>query len=194
MRYFIDTEFREIPGRIDLISIGIVSSDGREYYAINRDMDVDAIWDDSWFKQNVIPSIYQDLGLHSNIYGIEEKEYWNRFNFGLREKGKTMSQIKEELLDFLQDPDEFWAYYVNCDWVVFCWIFGRMVDLPKGFPKYCRDLKQVMDHIDWDKEDTQRYCPKSGLHHNALTNAQWNAKLYRAIKQYYGSRGFTFEL
>ena len=31
MKYFIDTEFREEPGTIDLISIGIVSKDNREY-------------------------------------------------------------------------------------------------------------------------------------------------------------------
>src|SRR5690349_17532726 len=33
MRYFLDTEFIERPGTIDLISIGIVSEDRREFYA-----------------------------------------------------------------------------------------------------------------------------------------------------------------
>jgi hypothetical protein len=33
----------------------------------------------------------------------------------------------------------------NCDydWVVLCQLFGRMVDLPVGWPKYCLDLKQM---------------------------------------------------
>jgi len=31
------------------------------------------------------------------------------------------------------------------DWVLFCSLFGRMIDLPKGFPMYCIDLKQTLD-------------------------------------------------
>ena len=34
MRYFYDTEFLEDGETIDLISIGIVAEDGREYYAV----------------------------------------------------------------------------------------------------------------------------------------------------------------
>jgi hypothetical protein len=40
---------------------------------------------------------------------------------------------------------EFYAYYADYDWVVFCSLFGRMIDLPPGFPMYCRDLKQLLD-------------------------------------------------
>lgn len=40
---------------------------------------------------------------------------------------------------------EFYAYYADYDWVVFCSLFGRMIDLPDGFPMYCRDLKQMID-------------------------------------------------
>ena len=43
------------------------------------------------------------------------------------------------------DKPEFYAYYADYDWVVFCWLFGRMVDLPEGFPMYCIDLKQELD-------------------------------------------------
>lgn len=37
MRYFFDTEFHEDGQTIDLISIGIVAEDGREFYAVSRD-------------------------------------------------------------------------------------------------------------------------------------------------------------
>ena len=40
---------------------------------------------------------------------------------------------------------EFYAYYAAYDWVAFCWIFGKMLELPRSFPKYCRDLKQILD-------------------------------------------------
>jgi len=42
------------------------------------------------------------------------------------------------------NPD-FYGYYADYDWVLFCSLFGDMSKLPKGFPMYCRDLKQMLD-------------------------------------------------
>jgi hypothetical protein len=39
----------------------------------------------------------------------------------------------------------FYGYYCDYDWVTFSWIFGKMIDLPNGFPMYCIDLKQILD-------------------------------------------------
>ena len=39
MRFFYDTEFIEDGDTIELISIGIVGDDGREYYAVSTDFD-----------------------------------------------------------------------------------------------------------------------------------------------------------
>ena len=39
MRYFYDTEFIEDGNTIELVSIGIVAEDGREYYAVSTDFD-----------------------------------------------------------------------------------------------------------------------------------------------------------
>ena len=53
MNYFLDTEFLEgtqktLFGKskptIDLISIGIVAEDGREYYAISKDFNLKEAW------------------------------------------------------------------------------------------------------------------------------------------------------
>ncbi|TWH05595.1 uncharacterized protein DUF5051, partial [Rhodococcus rhodochrous J45] len=55
MKYFYDTEFLENGSTIDLISIGIVAEDGREYYAVNSDMDHDRIAHDEWLCKNVVP-------------------------------------------------------------------------------------------------------------------------------------------
>lgn len=41
MKYFLDTEFIETVGHIELISIGIVSEDGRELYMANHDANLD---------------------------------------------------------------------------------------------------------------------------------------------------------
>lgn len=66
----------------------------------------------------------------------------------------------------------------NCsyDWVAFCQLFGRMMDLPKGFPMWCRDLKQLSE----DKGSPRHPEQKSG-EHNALEDARWNARLYEFL-------------
>lgn len=177
MKYFLDTEFIEgfhkpLFGKrrhfIDLISIGIVAEDGREYYAISNEVDVDLIWnmEDDFVLNNVVKPMF-------NQY---IKDDWGRYkylpgycgldgNFTLRNikrffknKGKSNKQIATDIRYFIFDKQiqfvnkkpvfnnpEFYAYYADYDWVLFCSLFGRMIDLPLGFPMYCRDLKQMLD-------------------------------------------------
>lgn len=163
MKYFIDTEFIEgfhkpLFGKkrhfIDLISIGIVAEDGREYYAISKEYNYkDA---DDWVKENVIIPIYKQ-----EISGDRR----NHIDAGHFHKcipnGKSNKQIAEEIFQFctddtltiekakyynvVKDNIEFYGYYADYDWVLFCSLFGRMIDLPNGFPMYCKDLKQMLD-------------------------------------------------
>ena len=68
---------------------------------------------------------------------------------------------------------EVWAYYADYDWVVFCQVFGTMMDLPEGFPMYCRDIKQECDRLGNPK------LPEHGKgEHNALADARWNKLAY----------------
>jgi 3' exoribonuclease, RNase T-like len=145
MRYFIDTEFIESgPGRpIYLLSIGIVAEDGREFYAVNGEAPLDEACD--WVWQNVIPHINQ------------------------RRDGVRLSSIRSGILDFIGDDlsPEFWAYFADYDWVVFCQVFGRMVDLPAHWPKFCMDIKQ------WSVQlGGIRFEKQAGQEHNALDDAR----------------------
>ena len=146
MKYFIDTEFKEKPNTIDLISIGIVSEDGNEYYAICRDFlpKLKQIWKDEWIRKNVLLPIYmENINIDLNV-GINFSEA--NFNSLIHGVSKPSGQIRREIVDFIDDDKpEFYGYYADYDWVVFCWIFGRMIDLPQKFPMYCRDLKQIYD-------------------------------------------------
>jgi len=55
MKYFIDTEFIERPGSIQLISLGIVSEKGESFYAENTNFDErDA---NDWVKTNVLSKL-----------------------------------------------------------------------------------------------------------------------------------------
>ena len=195
MKYFIDTEFKEKPNTIDLISIGIVCEDGREYYALNKECNLKEIWKDEWLRKNVLLPIYieyvhGDMRNHISFSRYSIKGIFNGF-------GKTKKEIAIDITNFCQIqstnphpqsnykmPDNdihFYGYYADYDWVVFCWIFGRMIDLPKGFPMYCKDLKQMMDDKGLDKNWKLKNCPDPEGEHNALEDAKWNLKLYNAI-------------
>lgn len=201
MKYFIDTEFHEhkkptrllgIPisriWTIDLISIGIVSEDGREYYAINRDLNLKHAKRDKWLRENVInklPDKHSLMPPHGSPRLWQESMRW-----------LPMKQIREDIIEFcggkyefteygcdlfFDDKPEFYGYYADYDWVVFCWIFGKMMDLPKGFPMYCKDLKQMMDEKGLTKEWKQKNCPDPEGEHDALEDARWNKQLYNNL-------------
>ena len=152
MKYFIDTEFIEDGKMIDLISIGIVDEQGREFYCIRNGFDGSKA--NQWVTDNVL----NKLDMNSPRF--------------------TTPEIVDRLFVFLagdKEP-EFWGYYADYDWVVFCQLFGPMMDLPKGFPMYCRDIKQLCDYLGNPK------LPEQGEgEHNALEDARWNKKAYEFL-------------
>ena len=56
-----------------------------------------------------------------------------------------------------------------------------MIDLPKGFPMYCRDLKQIADDI-WEKTGKDTKYPKGANTHNALADAKWNKEFHNFLQ------------
>ncbi len=266
MKYFFDTEFLEGKQRlrrtfldalfatkihteptIDLISIGIVSEDGREYYAISKDFNLSEAWNRYdlleantsknhslndikvyWLRENVLKPIFKDLWYKKchlqNLHHCTNDFTFSNFKRLITLYGKSNKEIAKEVERFCKpnetkainagidaiigniDPNtEFYGYYSDYDWVVFCWLFGKMMDLPKGFPMYCKDLKQTLDEkaFNWFKKDIEfkkQYCfenklfsieddlkllsnyPKQDNEHNALDDAQWNFKLFKFLE------------
>ncbi len=153
MRIFLDTEFSERGSTypIQLISIGMVAEDGREFYAENYECDWGAC--NEWVKANVLP--------HLNGPRL------------------TLPTLAESIKAFVgADKPEFWGYYADYDWVVFCQIFGDMVDLPKGWPMYCRDIKQRCDEL-----GNPQLPKQESAEHNALNDARWNRQAYGFLSQ-----------
>lgn len=221
MKYFLDTEFIEsfyqpkilgIPfGKkrhfIDLISIGIVAEDGREYYAISNEFNSNDA--DQWVKDNVLYPLIYDSGIRAikngnkEMYDILIIKDSNVESVKQLQKiiGKSNFQISEEIISFIypnasyddglnisdpkEESPEFYAYYGDYDWVLFCSLFGRMIDLPKGFPKYCKDLQQTFDEkkisIKGRMKDQPGFPINEGLH-NALDDAKWNFKLFKFLQ------------
>jgi hypothetical protein len=144
-RWFIDTEFNEDGRTIELISIALVSEAGEEYHAVSSQFDPDACND--WVKANVLPNLPSEP----------------------RNTRKTIAGDIRKLV--LRDgKPEFWGYFCDYDWVVLCQLFGRMVDLPDGFPCFCLDLKQEMHRQGVKKE---RLPAQTGTEHDALEDAKW---------------------
>jgi hypothetical protein len=178
MRYFLDTEFIEDGKTIDLISIGIVCEDGREYYALNWDCDWTKASD--WVRENVIEQLPPKP--KANVFHAALPDF--------REQGwRNHAEIAKEVTNFVNwFPDkphfgpsfkpEFWGYYADYDWVVFCQLFGTMMDLPKGFPMYCRDIKQWCDQLN------NPQLPEQGKgEHNALADARWNKAAWEFLRK-----------
>jgi hypothetical protein len=169
-RYWMDTEFIENGKTIDLISIGIVCEDGREFYAENMECNLFAA--SEWVAENVIKHLWSRQ---------QEKAPYNLFiKEGLVGGLMTRQDISTGVNRFC-DPEthgkpEFWGYYADYDWVVFCQLFGTMMMLPKGFPMCCNDIKQLAGDIDLNA------VPQKNEHH-ALADAKWNKAAYEYIKR-----------
>ncbi len=160
MRYYLDTEFIENGHSqpIQLLSIGIVAEDGREFYAELDD--ADETYASDWVKENVLPHL---TGLKS-----------------------SREQVAQDILQFVagDHSPEFWAYFADYDWVVFCQIFGAMIDLPKGFPMFCNDLKQEMKARGVERSDLPEQL---GAAHSALEDARWVRRAHSFLEENAGS-------
>lgn len=175
----------------------------KEYWI--RENVLKPIYKEWWLLENTYPDGFDKY----NDFRLPE------FKRLLKKYGKTNKQIAEEIKAFVnpqqntdgimthikkhnisgdyKSPDhgamqpEFYAYYADYDWVVFCWLFGKMIDLPKGFPKYCIDLKQMLEaHNNFfaiDSTEEPGYpVQEKGKEHNALEDARWNRDLYNFLE------------
>lgn len=153
MRIFFDFEFIEDgPAFVmEPISIGMVREDGEEYYAEFQGVQ----WNraNQWVNINVKPFLTGPI--------------------------KRKHIIAREIREFVGETPEFWAYFADYDWVILCQLFGRMVDLPSGWPFLCLDLKQLMWHADIQKE--QLNIADNENPHNALADARWNKDAFNYI-------------
>jgi hypothetical protein len=181
VRHWLDTEFIEDGKTIDLISIGIVAEDGRELYLQNLDCNFAAASD--WVVRNVLINLqHYDMGTGrrscrtsrdglNQVHCVEHKPcVW------IDRRGIATAVMQFCDSDKYGKPD-FYGYYADYDWVVFCQLFGRMVDLPKGFPMYCRDIKQWADQMGNPK------LPEQGKsEHHALSDALWNRQAWEFLR------------
>jgi 3' exoribonuclease, RNase T-like len=147
VKYWIDTEFIARPYTIDLISIGLVAENGREFYAESSEVD----WSKAnlWTLQNVRPQ--------------------------LGGNGMPREQIGNALRLFT-DGDEspvFWGYFPAYDWVAFNQLFGGMDEMPFHYPQLCLDIKQWAIELGNPELPQQQSRPHHALHDARWTKDGW---------------------
>lgn len=185
-RYFYDTEFLEDGRTIELISIGIVCEDGREYYAVNSEMPFDRIKEHDWLVRNVVPTLPVTGRTLLDDYLANSPNHFPRPPIGSVDVDVTATCVKprqviaNEVRDFLLadgEPErELWAYYGAYDHVALGQLWGTMMDLPDGVPMWTHELMQ-----EWEQAGRPTKPAQTG-EHNALADARWNHALYRAVR------------
>jgi hypothetical protein len=164
MKYFLDTEFNQEVDPVELISIGIVAEDGREFYRI-ADFDEKRL--DHWLRTHVLPNLeLPEFDLSEPMHRLPKR------------------LIRNDIEEFLKDDKaiEFWGYFSAYDWFLFTrlWNFRFM---PRSFPRICFDLKQLASHLGFT--DTNHLKTVTGPpllpEHNALIDARWNKQVYGAL-------------
>lgn len=168
-------------------------------------------------------------------HGIKTLFTYKNFKYLINKYGKTNEQISDEIFEFVNPssgedtlnykswnrhlnkfkvlayenlPIEFYGFMSAYDHVALCWLFGKMIDLPKGFPMYTIDLQQELDrkvselknnrpdgllcerlrNVEYptmiERDNIQEFYdyPKQTNEHNALSDAKFNKQLYEFLQ------------
>lgn len=167
-KIFIDTEFIEYPGTLELISIGLITETGQSYYAI-ADFDYEILKkapSRQWLEANVLPRLNAGRGRGVPLVAPKSKR-------------EIAQDIRTFVAKFSNKP-QFCGYYCDYDWVLFCWLFGSMIDLPENYPMFCWDLKQYLDEHQVPRE----LQPVNKYEHHALFDAINELSYYQKAKEW----------
>ena len=159
-RYFYDCEFIEDGRIVDLVSIGVVDEQGREFYAVSTEFDpARAV---PWVRRNVLDRL-PSTG----------SPVW-----------QSRLAIRDGLYEFLVEPLrkgeaddlELWAWYAAYDHVALAQLWGPMPSLPREIPRFTKDLRQL-----WDDRGRPPLPAAAADRHDALVDARHNLARWRAL-------------
>lgn len=159
---YFDMEFNEDGRTIELISLGAVTTEGDEFYAISADFNEALV--NSWVRENVLPYLAPHLPRYTNATIAKDFYSW---------------VFPNGVVDCIP---VFWTYYGAYDWVRLCQCYGPMVNLPEGFPMFTLDLKQELVRLGNPPQP-----PAPDNEHHALEDAKWNRALHHYLREYEAS-------
>ena len=168
MDYALDCEFMEDGHTIELLSIALVAENGLEFYAEVSDVDTSKA--NPWVQEHVLPHLWA------------RNPHKREANAFIRDGGlgglKTAKEIAQDIRLICDNSPTFWGYYSAYDWVALCQLFGTMIDLPKGWPMYCHDLRSWLD-LHFYSHITQ----PNDMPHHALSDARWIMQTWQTYER-----------
>jgi hypothetical protein len=180
-KIFFDTEFTGLHQNTSLISIGMVSDCGCEFYA--EFTDYNKIDIDEWLEKNVIQNLDHPKGDVRDCI-VQEDRPKNMRVYG------TSDEVKFYLEKWLQNFDEIemWSDCYAWDWVLFCQIFSGAMAIPKNVYYIPFDISTLF----WSKgidPDVSResFAQIQNQGKTQKHNALWDAKVIKGCWEKLGS-------
>jgi hypothetical protein len=164
VRYFYDCEFIEDGTTIDLVSIGVVDEQGREFYAVSTEFNPDKAG--QWVRENVLDKLPSPA----------DSSWCDR------------ATMRERLMKFFsrgRERVELWAWFAAYDHVALAQLWGDMPALPRELPRFTRELRQR-----WEDVGKPALPPPPSDAHDALADARHNLVRWRIIEAERVKRGF----
>lgn len=188
MRLFFDMEFTGLRKNTTPISLGIVSEDGKRFYAEFTDYDKSQCND--WIEENVIKNLKLD-GMGVGVSDTDE-------NPPLRIVMGNKKHIYQEINEWLQQFDtiQFVSDVCHYDFVLLIDLLtngGAALDLPDNISAVCHDINQdiaayfeVSDREAFDMNREEILDRLKGYHvvgekHNSLYDAEIIKEIYKVI-------------
>jgi len=162
MRFFYDCEFIEDGVTIDLVSIGVVDEEGREFYAVSTEFDPERAG--PWVRQHVLPQLPSPA---ESAWRSRERIRTDLLGFfGVNGSGKAS-----------RDDIELWAWTGSYDHVALAQLWGAMPALPRAIPRFTHDLRQRWEDVGRPK------LPQAPVDaHDALADARFNLVRWQVIE------------
>ena len=163
-KLFFDTEFTGLHQNTTLISIGIISEYGNEFYAEFIDYDNTQV--DSWIEENVIANLIYPHAINNGIRRDGER---------LLELHGTKEFVRFALEQWLNryNAVEMWSDCLSYDWVLFCQLFGHAFNLPNKIYYIPFDICTLFKVKGIDPDvNREAFTGVEGVKHNALHDAK----------------------
>lgn len=176
MNYAYDAEFLEDGYTIDLISIGIVAEDGREFYAVNSDFDYPRLAKNDWMMENVISSLPSKVIARKWQHDGSWRWKLDTSDTAVKPAWVIRNEIRAFITEESREDVELWADYCAYDHVVLCQLFGTMMNLPSNIPMFTNDIQQL-----WRAKGRPELPEQTGTAHNALEDARHGMKLLKFL-------------
>lgn len=158
MDFFLNSEYIDHDRRIELISLGVVAADGREFYAISTEFDADGAND---FVRTMVLPLLEPVGHPA----------W-----------MTRSAMREALLAFIgEDAPRFWSYgSAPWDWLAMAQLLPLDERVPDGWTYTAYDVSCLVELIGLDLDEARLPAPPANQHHT-LSDARWARDTYEFL-------------